>query len=225
MKTLIVLLLAIGATLATPTNFDWKKVFKKQAVSDNNDFESRITGGTVAGSTDFPYVVGVLVSLVDGPQWCSGALISTQWVLTAASCVKMKNPTVTILTGAHDITKAVEYIPVVTVKVHEKYSSTWDSNDIALLKMERPVKLSDRVRPVKLPRRSHQNMTFKKYLATITGWGTTERGSGESVPMLHLRYVRNSVISNFSCRNSYPLYISDSNICSSTDNGAACVVS
>ena len=47
------------------------------------------------------------------------------------------------------------------------------NNDIALLELEVPVSISDRVRPICLPPRNDSHLTEEGLSATVSGWGGT----------------------------------------------------
>lgn len=61
---------------------------------------------------------------------------------------------------------------VIKIIVHENYDH---DNDIALLKLEKPLQYSNVIKPVKLPKAEED---FSGQLVTVSGWGQTENGSG-----------------------------------------------
>lgn len=48
---------------------------------------SRIIGGEVARSGQFPFAAAIYTTTVDGTYFCGGTLLNTQWILTAGQCV------------------------------------------------------------------------------------------------------------------------------------------
>lgn len=64
--------------------------------------ESRIVGGSaVSDPHQYPWMVGLLRG---GDFYCGGALIASQWVLTAAHCIKENIRNVKVVVGEYDIT-------------------------------------------------------------------------------------------------------------------------
>ncbi|KFB47104.1 hypothetical protein ZHAS_00015151 [Anopheles sinensis] len=184
--------------------------------------QRRINNGIEAGPTDIPFAAGVLVTFPSRTYFCGGTLISLRHILSSASCVDGYR-TITVMLGAYDMTMVQDFITVSSVLVHPSYSSFFDSNDLSILTLSRPVGLSPRVQIAQLPSRLYVGHSFNNYLATIAGWGQTGSSTGEPVPVRRLLFFRGRVITNTSCLVSFPLYLRSTNICTSTDDGAACV--
>jgi hypothetical protein len=51
------------------------------------DLGGRIIGGQVASAGEFPWQVAIYKDTADGRFFCAGALITEQFILTAAQCV------------------------------------------------------------------------------------------------------------------------------------------
>ncbi|ETN60713.1 HzC4 chymotrypsinogen [Anopheles darlingi] len=184
--------------------------------------QRRILNGVEAGPTDIPFIVGVLVTFPSRTYFCGGTLISPRHILSSASCVDGYR-TITVMLGAYDMTLVQDFITVSSVVIHPDYSSFFESNDLSILTLSRPARLTDRVQVAQLPSRLYVGHSFNNYEATIAGWGQTGSNTGEPVPVRRLLYFRTRVITNTSCLVSFPLYLRSSNVCTSTDNGAACV--
>lgn len=101
-------------------------------------------------------------------------MINSRWILTAAHCFKnLDNLNVLAYYGSHN-----KSIPILTrkikeVKIHEEFEGTPNFyHDIALLKNELHVQLSNLILPICFPSRF---FTFPKYFE-VSSWGLTEKG-------------------------------------------------
>ncbi|XP_011205096.2 chymotrypsin-2-like isoform X6 [Bactrocera dorsalis] len=131
----------------------------------------RIYGGQNAAEGQFPYQV--LVTRADDGYItvCGGAIISRNYVLTAAHCVNGYSPwDYSIRAGTVEFNSGGVEIQVADVKIHPQYS---DSNyDIALLRLSSPLSFNDKIKPVSLACTDFPDGTP----VIITGWGGVSSG-------------------------------------------------
>lgn len=75
---------------------------------------------------------------------CSGAIIGNSFILTAAHCVYDKSDTYSVVVGISNLNSATDEhrYCVMSKAVHENYDNTTKANDIAVLKLTRPIDLS-----------------------------------------------------------------------------------
>lgn len=209
---------SISFTLAKPT----AKIRSCNCVCGVRGRKDRIVGGAEAQPHDFPWIVGLFRQ---NKLYCGATLISENYVLTAAHCVDgMSASEIRVFMGGHNITK--DYTEVRRVRKiiqHEQFNIFTFNNDIALIKLSKPVKFGAKVQPACLPDGSQTD--FSGGLAVISGWGrTAEKKSPSSV----LRTVVVPVWSRKQCGETPygPTRITENMICSGyTDGGKdACQV-
>ncbi|XP_053185104.1 granzyme B-like [Scomber japonicus] len=143
-------------------------IFVSQLLSISGAMESSIVGGRVAKPHSRRYMASLQVR---GHHTCGGILIREDFILTAAHC--RQDEQLTVVLGAHDITKKEKSQQRIEVKQHyphPKYKGQYD-NDLMLLKLKKNARLDKYVKPIGLPKKD------KKILANITcevaGWGLT----------------------------------------------------
>ncbi|XP_077290908.1 trypsin-1-like [Arctopsyche grandis] len=138
-----------------------------------------ILGGTEAKPNEFPHMalLGFDNTEFNKIDWdCGGTLISEQWVMTAAHCMFNKITKLNVKyvrLGGEDVNvePSPEFLFNVIERVkHPNYTIAKIYNDIALLKLDRPIVYSYKIRPACL----HVGNEVIKNKAIATGWGTME---------------------------------------------------
>lgn len=191
---------------------EWQEAFPDFAsrVVENSVYDmprrgGRVIRGDIAGPLDMPYQVGIVVHFPSTNGWCSGSLVSLNFVLSAASCFP-GNPTATVLLGASDISRLYDIILANFIRPHESFSTITWRNDIALVQLSYPARLNQYIQLIRLPNLRQVNANFEGRRTNFGGWGQTSDDE-EAVPTQKLSFIPAEVISNGACRLRYPTYI------------------
>jgi len=173
----------------------------------------RVIAGTTPPRGSWPWQI---LLIYRGRPNCGGTLITPEWVITAAHCVYGRERTPSnfqVRVGEHNRTVVEGSEVDVTVRKimrHPDYSRWTLNNDIAMLKLEKPVKLNKYVQPACLPKQKAP-VGSKCY---ITGWGKTHH-PGHMTTVLQQGLL--PVVSNNVCyeknRHRIPVRITDAMIC------------
>ncbi|WP_375759796.1 serine protease [Corallococcus exercitus] len=190
--------------------------------------EQQIVGGIEARPNSIPWIVSLKQ---DGSHFCGGSLVrvsnkeESDIVLTAAHCVYDGLSNATASAGAHDLnrpTSTQETVGVTRAVYHPQYNPDTTLNDIAVLKLDKPIKFdtavtgacgqSSGMRPNLVPRLAGGNTRVpvclpasgervaENTMATVAGWGLTREGGYDTssillqvgVPVLGHQEVANS---------------------------------
>uniref|UniRef100_A0A8C5DW71 trypsin n=1 Tax=Gouania willdenowi TaxID=441366 RepID=A0A8C5DW71_GOUWI len=165
--------------------------------------DDKIVGGYECRKNAVPYQV----SLNSGYHFCGGSLISSTWVVSAAHCYKSR---VQLRLGEHNIAVnegTEQFINSAKVIRHPKYNSRNLDNDIMLIKLSKPATLNSYVRTVSLP----SSCAGAGSRCLISGWGNMS-STGNNYPD-RLRCLDAPILSDSSCRSSYPGQITSNMFC------------
>ncbi|XP_006642065.2 chymotrypsin-like elastase family member 2A [Lepisosteus oculatus] len=133
---------------------------------------TRVVGGEDARPHSWPWQISL--QYTRNNNWyhtCGGTLIATNWVLTAAHCISSRN-TYRVVLGKYNLKQEEAgsvAIPAATIIVHEKWNSLFIRNDIALVKLQEHVTLSDTIMTACLP--DAGAILLQDEACYVTGWG------------------------------------------------------
>ncbi|CAN7986328.1 unnamed protein product, partial [Ixodes hexagonus] len=188
------------------------------------DDGDRIIGGRSALSGSWPWQAGIYTTKYS--HFCGGALISDQYVLTAAHCVWARMAThINVHLGSHqrlsrDRTELL--VGVEDVCVFPKFRITGKTvgfEDIAILKLSHPVNITATIQPVCLPSNGEELPSGSELY--ITGWGVTraDRLKSKSV---ELKQLLTRAIPTKECYDRDGRQAPPSRFCGPHDKGSSC---
>uniref|UniRef100_A0A1B6C3N6 Peptidase S1 domain-containing protein n=1 Tax=Clastoptera arizonana TaxID=38151 RepID=A0A1B6C3N6_9HEMI len=137
-----------------------------------------IVNGQAASPGQIPYQVAMDIVNGDRNQFCGGSLITSSYIVTAAHCV-YKCDQLTVLIGATDLSNAthpanqvMQTMNGTSVITHPAFTTDNFYYDIAVVKLQKPVTLSDTVGVIRLPTQpSSISGAINRFIAS--GWGKT----------------------------------------------------
>ncbi|XP_066463536.1 mannan-binding lectin serine protease 2 isoform X1 [Eleutherodactylus coqui] len=174
----------------------------------------RIIGGQTAKLGDFPWQVFLQTDTNKG----GGALLNDKWIITAAHVIHDKNMLLVKMGFiSQDDASSYKAVPK-SIFVHPAYEEETFNNDIALIKLQDKVPMSDHILGICLPTNAEQfqiSPTGNGYnTGEVSGWGKTER----SKEAKKLRYVQVDIVDPVKCNTAYKKLLKNGNKDVVTDN-------
>ncbi len=135
----------------------------------------RIVGGWEATPGRWPWMTALLhkgESNLFNAQFCGGALIAPEWVITAAHCVINETPeSLDVVLGVHDLSNDKDFvrIPVVDIIVYPDFmidNEDYANGDIALLRLAFPASGFSPINP-----NADLNLEIPGNIGIALGWG------------------------------------------------------
>ncbi|KAJ8667871.1 hypothetical protein QAD02_009534 [Eretmocerus hayati] len=177
------------------SDVEFVEVGNKGEVQPDED-DGRIVGGYPTTIDRHPYQVSLRYK---GRHRCGGAIISDEWIITAAHCVKgVVDSYLKVKAGSTLVNGRGQVSRVRRVFIHDNYSSRSSDFDIAIIRLERRLLFNRRVSPINLPEPDDIFSSGDRVL--VTGWGATE-SSGPSSDQL--RAVEVPLVSSHQCQEQY----------------------
>ncbi|XP_063800220.1 acrosin-like [Pseudophryne corroboree] len=188
-------------------------------------FGSRIVGGKDALPGSWPWLVSVQ-EFMDYDSYlhlCGGSILNEKWVLTAAHCFKKRGDDVyswRLVFGANQLSHLGTGVQIrgIAKKIeHEYYVADSESNDIALLLVNKPITYNSYIQPACLPTKTADiNLMTDCYIA---GFGVLKEGSTEPSDTLqeaHVMMIPNKVCNS---RKWYNGAVGVYNLCAGYERG------
>ncbi|XP_073841318.1 uncharacterized protein [Musca autumnalis] len=153
---------------------------------------TRIIGGKSINIEQVPWQIALYD---DGYFICGGSLISADWVLTAAHCVKGGGK-FAVRAGSSNANRGGQIRRARLVVIHEGYNSYTANRDIAMIRVSRRFTFNRLVRPIVLSRQGRR--LPKRFF--VSGWGARKEGGSAAT---HLRGVTIHNLNRGECRRKY----------------------
>ncbi|XP_023311931.1 brachyurin-like isoform X2 [Anoplophora glabripennis] len=190
--------------------------------------DGRIAGGYEARDGQFPYQAAIYIDSSEAVEletdaFCSGSLISENYILTSARCLSKAEKVTVVLGGPRLDELEPNQVKVESSEfiIPEGYKSGAYEWDLGLIKLSEPVELADNIQPVKL---AEGDDNYAGDVATVAGWGATYQAQYILEPVL--RWIESVIISYRECiKDNSPykqIVVEGSNFCQLTGAKSAC---
>lgn len=138
------------------------------------NIDSRIVDGSLAVNFQFPWHASLRITIANSAHqsFCGAALISNQFLLTAASCLR------NAISIQIDMGSILFSQPLVTMHtpqflIHPQYNENFNTNDVAIIRLPQTVSFSTNIRAINLPTQSQAGDNFEAREVYVSGFGVT----------------------------------------------------
>lgn len=185
-----------------------------------SSISSRIFGGrSVPSASKFPWMAAI-VDNIGNQVFCTGSLINNRYILTAAHCLLNRDESmIHVVLGESDITSpaSTSLYRVSRLFSHPSFTGLSSmQNDLALIELDRLVVLSEKIKPICLPKAG------PRYFGSlaIAGWGLLSPNGVQPRILQEARVIQRS---QSYCSNIYAgKYSYTDHICANGPSSGVC---
>lgn len=200
------------------TLFSARSVFAQQATEAvAAPAEAQIVGGQTANRGEYPSQA--MLFNPSGMFVCSGSLIRTNWILTAAHCLDDAGIATVVLGGYNTWDNDEVGRQTFTVKsviIHPEFSATTLVNDIGLIELNGNASLNEYVKLISIISAQDSALVQPGVEAVVSGWGATREGGWVSST---LNEVTVPLVSHATCAEAYGEQLRDGMVCAGYTEG------
>ncbi|XP_063386894.1 arginine esterase-like [Cydia fagiglandana] len=166
-------------------------LYAYQRTNTGDELSSRILYGERANISDYPFFAFL--------SHCGAAIISDRWLVTAAHCVNNNSGPVWVGGDSLQSSQLYKYDKAVVHPQYKEIIFTIPVNDIALLRLSRPLTFTSTVKAITLPKQDYERNTIHAF----AGKGTNERRQMSKYLMtMNVRTVKQD-----ECLSHLPIYL------------------
>ncbi|CAG5866861.1 complement factor D [Menidia menidia] len=136
-----------------------------------------IIGGKESTPHSRPYMASIQVPVGDKMRHeCGGFVVADQWVMTAVHCMPNGPNGRKVVLGVHSLSEpedTKQTFEIQELHNHPDFSSANYNNDIALIKLDRPISATEAVKPVQFLRAGGTNPSPDEDVEAA-GWGSED---------------------------------------------------
>ncbi|CAG0890832.1 unnamed protein product [Cyprideis torosa] len=145
----------------------------------HREFIHRIVGGSPADIEEYPFAVTLQRNNF---QYCAGAILNEEWVVTAAHCTDAVPSGFQVVSGVTNKYDSSATKTSATVVQHPDYNDNTLENDISLLRLATPLTLG--ATQDAIPTATDEDVEYGDLI--VVGWGTTSESGSDSLNLLQV---------------------------------------
>ncbi|KAM0733523.1 Chymotrypsin-2 [Formica fusca] len=175
---------------------------------------SQIVGGSDAPNDLYPYQASLRNSK-NNRHFCGGAIISKNYIITAAHCFShLNDPSDVLVAVGSNYLDAPRIVHQVASFIrHDDFDNFLYINDIGLIRVVQDIEFNNNVQPIALPT---ADPNYDDRDLVVTGWG---RLQGDGPIPNHLQRIMVKGYSQTKCNRHYQNSIVKTQICTLTIQG------
>lgn len=168
------------------------------------EIHPKIMNGFDSKRDQHPFYAFLIMKLATKKvSWCGGSLISNQFILTAAHCtapaIKMSVHLGTLnATRRNETGRYGEFVRKQNIYIHPYYNAKLLTNDISLIKLEKPITFTKNIQPIRLQNTCQPNENGCKVIVVGNGHFSSEH---KIAPIQ--QWVSMTTISIVECKNHF----------------------